>query len=265
MLEHLSDLYFELSNEDRLRILESLQVSPNTVTGLSRELGLTNQECSRHLSRLALAKLTRRSPRGDHSITPFGSLSLELQGSQSFVAEHLDYFNTHSLGGIPSSLLMRFNELSGVELIDDIMVVFHNVEGMLKEADDHIYSITNQYIASTIPLAREAFKRGVTNRAIDLKGYQPPPELREAVTPEDTETWYTAQVEGRLEMRVLDDMDVFLWMSEKEVAVVSFPTLEGRFDYKGFTSKDERAIRWCEELFLHHWDRGEPKREFSFF
>lgn len=48
-----------------------------------------------------------------------------------------------------------------------------------------------------------------------------------------------------LEMRMLDEIDVFLWMSEKEVAVVSFPTLEGNFDYKGFTSRDEGAIRWC--------------------
>ena len=265
MMEHLSDLYFELSNEDRLRILGSLQVHPNTVTGLSRELGLTNQECSRHLSRLAEAKLTSRSPGGDHSITPYGSLSLELQGSQGFVAEHQDYFNTHGLGGVPSGLLMRLNELSRGELVNDIMMVFHNIERMLKEAEDHIWSIANQYIASTIPLAREAFKRGVTNRAIDLKGYQPAPELRETVTPEDAATWYAAQAEGRLEMRMLEEVDVFLWMSEKEVAVVSFPTLEGRFDYKGFTSRDERAIRWCEELFLHHWERGEPKREFSFF
>ncbi len=105
-MERLSDLYFELSNEDRLRILGSLLARPNTVTGLSRELDLTNQECSRHLSRLAEAKLTRRSPGGDYSITPYGALSLELQGSQGFAAEHLDYFNTHALGGVPSGLLM---------------------------------------------------------------------------------------------------------------------------------------------------------------
>jgi predicted transcriptional regulator len=264
-VERLSDLYFEFSNEDRLRILRSLQVRPNTVTGLSRELGLTNQECSRHLNRLAEAGLTRRSPDGNYNITPYGALSLELQASQVFVAEHLDYFNTHSLKGVPSHLLMRLEEMSRSELVDDIMVVFHNIEGMLKEAEDHVWNITNQYIASTIPVARETFKRGVTNRAIDLKGYQPPPELTDIVTPEDIETWHAAQADGRLEMRTLDEIDIFLWMSEKEVAIVSFPTQERRFDYKGFTSKDERAIRWCEELFLHHWKRGEPKREFSFF
>ena len=80
-MERLSDLCSELSNEDRLRILGSLLARPNTVTGLSREFDLTNQECIRHLSRLAEAKLTRRSPGGNYSITPYGALSLKLQGS----------------------------------------------------------------------------------------------------------------------------------------------------------------------------------------
>jgi predicted transcriptional regulator len=264
-MERVSDLYFEFSNEDRLKILRQLQVQPYTVTGLSRELGLTSQECSRHLNRLAEAKLIRRSSEGDYSITQYGALSLQLQGSQAFVAEHLDYFNTHSLRGVPPGLLMRLEELSQSKLTTDIMVVFHDIEAMLKEAEDHLWSIANQYIASTIPLAREAFKRGVTNKAIDLKGYEPPPEIRDVTTPEDAETWFSAQASGRLEMRMLDEVDVFLWMSEKDVAVVSFPTLEGRFDYTGFTSKDERTIKWCEELFMYHWERGEPKREFSFF
>ncbi len=30
-------------------------------------------------------------------------------------------------------------------------------------------------------------------------------------------------------------------------------------------SMDERAIRYCEEVFPHHWERGKPKKEFSFF
>jgi hypothetical protein len=37
-VDHLSDLNFEFSNEDKLRILRSLQVQPNTVTGFSKEL-----------------------------------------------------------------------------------------------------------------------------------------------------------------------------------------------------------------------------------
>jgi len=42
-LETLCDIFFEFSNEDRLRILHTLKETPLTVTSLSRELGLTTQ------------------------------------------------------------------------------------------------------------------------------------------------------------------------------------------------------------------------------
>ena len=64
---------------------------------------------------------------------------------------------------------------------------------------------------------------------------------------------------------MLDEVDVTLWMKEKDVAVVSLPDINGRFGYTGFTTTDERAIWWCEELYLHYWEKGAPKREFSFF
>ena len=43
---------------------------------------------------------------------------------------------------------------------------------------------------------------------------------------------------GLLEFRVLRRVDVFLYMTEKEVCALAFPNLDGRFDYLGFTSTD---------------------------
>ena len=40
-IENLCDLFFEFSNEDRLRMLRRLQQDLMTVTALSRELDLT--------------------------------------------------------------------------------------------------------------------------------------------------------------------------------------------------------------------------------
>ena len=74
-----------------------------------------------------------------------------------------------------------------------------------------------------------------------------------------------AKTQGSIEMKMLDRIDVFLWMSEKEVVALAFPTLEGGFDYLGFTSKDKRALEWCGELFQYYWDRAEPKNELSLF
>jgi DNA-binding transcriptional ArsR family regulator len=75
-LERLCDVTFELSNEDRLRILQELEGEAMIVTGLSNRLGLTNQEVSRHLSRLGDVGLTTKAPDSQYSLASFGRLML---------------------------------------------------------------------------------------------------------------------------------------------------------------------------------------------
>ncbi len=45
-------------------------------------------------------------------------------------------------------------------------------------------------------------------------------------------------------------------MSEKEVALLSFPAVNGGYDYLGFTSTDPAALRWCRDVFEYYWARG---------
>jgi len=52
-MESLCDLLFEMSNEDRLGLLRRLEEGALNITGLSRTLGIANQEVSRHAARLA--------------------------------------------------------------------------------------------------------------------------------------------------------------------------------------------------------------------
>ncbi len=108
-MERLCDLLFEVSNEDRLRILLRLGEGPMNVTGLSRELGVTTQEASRHLSRLGETGLTVKDPEGFHRITPYGELTLVQD--LDFTSRHRDYFRTHVLSGIPGEFVSRMGEL----------------------------------------------------------------------------------------------------------------------------------------------------------
>jgi len=48
-------------------------------------------------------------------------------------------------------------------------------------------------------------------------------------------------------------------MSEREVALVSFPLSDGGFDYIGFSTKDKFTHKWCEDLFKYYWDRAIPR------
>jgi predicted transcriptional regulator len=62
---------------------------------------------------------------------------------------------------------------------------------------------------------------------------------------------------GLYEERVLE-VPLVIYMSEKELALLSFPKRDGRFDFFGFSSTDEDALRWCRDIFDHYWEKGTP-------
>lgn len=50
-------------------------------------------------------------------------------------------------------------------------------------------------------------------------------------------------------------------MSEREVAGVAFPLLNGRFDYFGFSATNEQAHHWCRDLFTYYWNYARPRAD----
>ncbi|MCK5671556.1 winged helix-turn-helix transcriptional regulator, partial [Candidatus Bathyarchaeota archaeon] len=46
------DLMFEVSNEERVRILRVIEKKRTSFSGIARELDITTQEVSRHFNRL---------------------------------------------------------------------------------------------------------------------------------------------------------------------------------------------------------------------
>jgi predicted transcriptional regulator len=89
----------------------------------------------------------------------------------------------------------------------------------------------------------------VTLRLLEPGDWALLPQHRDDITPENVETFNQARVSGQLKESVLDRLDFFLYMSEKEVAALAFPGLDGKLDYAGFSSRDERFHKWCRDLF----------------
>jgi predicted transcriptional regulator len=256
------DLMFEISNEDRFSILLRLEEGATNVTGLARELGLTTQETSRHLSRLGDVSLTRKDPEGMFTITSFGGLALRLLNGLKFVSKHEDYFATHHLGNLPEAFVSRMGELMDSTYLDDVMVMVHSTENILREAEDYVLNINMPYIASVFPHIRDAYERGVKGRFIHTEKLKLPPsmmDVREKAF--DDEDAIKIRAAGIQEERLIDDVDLILYMNEREVGILAFPELTGRYDFAGFTSTDERTHRYCRELFEHHWQRAEPVRK----
>jgi predicted transcriptional regulator len=264
-LERLCDLYFELSNEDRLQILYVLAEESMNVTNIARELEITTQECSRHISRMSNSKLVVKDPGGYYDLTQFGRLSLRLLTGQKFVVEHRDYFNAHSLEVLPLKYVSRIGELERSELTQDVMVTFSIVESLFRNAVEYLWMIHNRYLLSILPLGAEALKRGVKIHSLEPFARESKRSLDDKrpqyINEDDEDLFIESWKEGKIEPRFCEDIDLFLYVSEKE-AIIAFPLSDKSFDYLGFFSKDPVSLKYCREVFNHYWQKGEsPSKE----
>jgi predicted transcriptional regulator len=259
--ERLGDLYFEFSNEDRLEILHRLRDTPMTVTRLARELDITTQECSRHTARLSEAFLVAKDPDGAYALTPYGHLSLKLIAGQRFVAEHRDYFNSHGLDVHPQGLVARIGELGAGKLTGNAMVTFGIVENIMRDAEEYIYMIHDQYLLSILPLLISAMKRGVKLRTVELESRGERrnlnPERPGYISQEDEDYLIQSWNEKNSQSRFTEDIDVFLYINEKE-ALIAFPLAEGAFDYLGFYSENPAFHKYCLDVFEFYYERADP-------
>ena len=253
---------FELSNEDRLSIFHRIKEKAMNISNLSKELSLTTQESSRHASRLSHVGLVQKDSNGLFHLTLCGDLVLKQLEGLRFTSQHREYFTSHSVVHLPQEFIYWLGDLANSTCVNDISVAFYNVEKLMKEAEEYIWAITDHYLLSQMPLYTEAFEREVNVRNIEAKDWVTPSEIKEAYRnrqPEHRRVADQARTTGILEEGLLDQLDIYLYMSEKEVAVVCFPFSDGRFDYLGFTSTDERAHKWCTDIFQYYWKRSRSR------
>ncbi|MGD2142641.1 MAG: ArsR family transcriptional regulator [Candidatus Bathyarchaeota archaeon] len=262
-MEDLCDLLFEVSNEDRLKLIRVLRGRDQNVTGLARDLGITTQEVSRHLSRLGDVGLTEKDPDGSYRLTPYGELILKQIKGVEFTSGHRDYFIDRSLRGLPEEFVNRLGELSRSDYMDDIMVVVHNVERVIREADEYLWDLNLPYIASAFPEIRRAFERGVKGRFIHGENLSLPEEMEDDRRETLDYDFTTSMMRAGVYQERLIDTSPIIYMSEREVALVTFPRRDGRHDFYGFTSTDEATLKWCSDLFLYHWERSKPLNKSS--
>ena len=252
------DLMFEVSNEDRVRILHELSAEPHTYSDLSRKLDITTQEVSRHVQRLTENGLTVRRSDGFLALTPFGELLLRQLVTLRFTSRHRGYFSDHVISGLPDKFMARMGELGGCSQIDDVMVAVHRVQRLIEEAEEYILNLNMRYFSSGFNAVKAAFDRDVRGYFLHGISLNLPEEMmddRRRVFPDG----YIEHIKGKgIYMERLLDVPMILYMSEKEVALLCFPTVEDKYDFKGFGSKDAETHEWCRDLFQYYWDRGKP-------
>ena len=98
---------------------------------------------------------------------------MNLLSGYRFFSKNRDYFLTHSAGSLPKRFKYCLGMFEDSEFESDVMVVFHNVETMIAEAQESVCILTNQILASTLPHLIQAMDRDVTVKLIMPKKYLP--------------------------------------------------------------------------------------------
>ena len=257
-MERLSNLFFELSHENRLEILGMLMSGPIKLTHIASKMDNSSQEAHRHLSRLLLAGLVMKTPEGDYKITSFGSQVMRLVPGYHFLIKNSEYFMTRDLSLIPDNFMARVGELSEAVLVNDVMVTILDTEVMLMEAEEYACLMSNQMVMSLYEPLLAASDRGVTTKVMRPKGWRLTDDVVEKVgigiLREITKHIY----QGNITQKELSVIPAFMAYSEKQVAALSFARLDGGIDYLGFKADDEKTCNWCHDLFDYIWDRAYP-------
>lgn len=253
-MERLCDLLFELSNEDRLKILGELRKDNLKLSHISQRLDYTAQETSRNIARLVEAKLVTRTTDGSYEITPYGIQAMRFIPGYQFLSKNADYFYEHSLENLPDKFVSRIGELNECQPITQLLDVFGNIERVFKEAEEYYLYIGEPLgLSSTLTLVAEALDRGVKARGIEPSEYEWPEEIRESVP---AETWINIgrhKTAGSLQQKYQSKFNMTFLMNEKEVATLNFLKPTGDFEYFGFTSTDPKAVEWCKDVFEYYW------------
>ena len=261
-MERLCDLYFELSNEERLMMLHLLKERSDTLTGLSERLQVRNQQCSRHLSRLTEIGLIQKNVEGGYDITSYGSAILRLQPTLGFLTGNSEYFMDHSLAGLPDASLNSIGMLSKADQVKDLNLAQFLIAKIIDEADEELYEATNQFHLNTIQPRNEALKRGVRLTSIESYDTVMPDSIREwfRSNPDYATTSFDVRDQGLVCEFVVPRLTYILHMSENE-AFIAFPLTAGGFDFTGFASRDHDFLEWCRTLFASTSSASTPKGE----
>jgi predicted transcriptional regulator len=241
-MEALCDLLFELSNEERLKILLELEKGPKNLTSIAKDLEFTSQGTSRNVARLVETSIISRNPDGEYELTPYGGVSLKLLSSYEFLSRNRQYFLSHDVSVLPYQFINRLGELNASSLQRDFITNYVLEGEMAEQAEEYVYSMGDQINAHSPPIVAEKLKLGVKFHSIFPETIVPPPGFRPA---------------AGVDRRLLPKVQVGMVITDKK-AMLGLPTLDGKMDGENFVGEDPKFRMWCLDLFSYYWDQGKP-------
>jgi predicted transcriptional regulator len=256
-----NNLLFELSNKGRFNVLGSLYRESKRHNQLVKELNIPGSEISRHLKRLYEKSLISKDVDNHYRITNIGKIFLQIMDIFEVSLQNEEFLNSHEITSIPVHLILQLGKLKTVELSHKTMENMEIFENLVKESEDFLFAITDQYQKSLLKEAEQKMK----NQSIKIKALVDKDLLKSYNIPEGwlqlfdkPQVFFKEMIKN---IRILSKIDLSLIASEK--GAILFLSKDGEIDYSQcLIDNHESFINWIRELFEWYWKKGKDLRPF---
>ncbi len=242
----LSDLYFQLSNADRRRIIEELQKESLKLNEVAKKFDLTPTEASRQMQRLADAGLLEKIPDGKYRATSYAHLILAASIPLDFISKHREYFINHDISQyLPPEFQERIGELFSTVMIPTTMESFNYVAELLTNAKERIDVTIEIGSDPHLQIMKERAGERVKIRCM----------VQESSLPKVESMFSDA---GKTpEIRLVPKLLVHVYLTEK-AAAVAFRHIDGKMTYETFVGEDASFLKWASDLYEDQWKKAKP-------
>jgi len=232
------ELFTELSSENRLGILRTLNEKPMTFTNLIKEVAMNSTEASRQLSRLTEARLIEKKGDGRYYNTLFGKLVLSIISDLNFVSEKSGYFLEHDTAPIPPDLLRQIDAISKGEIVTGFYNILNTHEKLSENIKGYFWYMSDDFPRHHLPNAEKALEKGIEIRVILPKNLFPSFKLNE-----------------KMQFKAFDEIKISV-IATDSFSMLELPGPDGKIDQNtAIFGYDDRFREWCKKLFQYYWEK----------
>ncbi len=241
------ELFTELSSENRLGILQTLDEKPMTFTSLIKEVDMNSTEASRQLSRLIEARLIEKKGDGRYYNTLFGKLVLFSISNLSFISETSGYFLEHDTAPIPLDLLKQIDALSNGEIITGVYNILNTHEKLGKKG--YFWYMSDDFPRHHLPDIEKKLEEGLEIRVILPKYMCSTKPLSGPLSEKNRK---------KIEIKVSDEIKISV-IATDSFSMLELPGPDGKIDQNtAIFGYDDRFREWCKKLFQYYWTKCYP-------
>jgi predicted transcriptional regulator len=238
-----TEVFFELSNENRLKILNILEERGMALRDFQNNLNIPKPEIYRHLKRLIESNIVIRDEKNRYQLSPVGKIIMLYLKGLNLLEKYDFVFRNHDISFLPREFQLSLGDMEGVEVIEGTIEGFNLTVERLKNARSYENIMTREILLPFIEPVSALLERNAKVRII---------------APYSTRKDFFKLIEKirtrDLKIKLVEKVDLVILVDEKS-GEFNLPYLNGDIDYGiTFYIREENGIKWINRLFEYYWE-----------